>query len=159
MPITSTGIATGLDVESLVSSLVNAELGPVEKNIITRKSSFESKITSYGQVKSLLSEFQTVSKSIGTLSDFTALTATNSDDKVLDITTSATAIENDYNISVASLATRQSLSSSSAATTADVLGTGSLTFRVGKVVGGTFSAKEGTTATTIQIDASNNSIA
>jgi flagellar hook-associated protein 2 len=159
MPITSTGIATGLDVESLVSSLVNAELGPVEKNIITRKSSFESKITSYGQVKSLLSEFQTVSKSIGTLSDFTALTATNSDDKVLDITTSATAIENDYNISVASLATRQSLSSSSAATTGDVLGTGSLTFRVGKVVGGTFSAKEGTTATTIQIDASNNSIA
>jgi flagellar hook-associated protein 2 len=159
MPITSTGIATGLDVESLVSSLVNAELGPVEKNIITRKSSFESKITSYGQVKSLLSEFQTVSKSIGTLSDFTALSATNSDDKVLDITTSATAIENDYNISVASLATRQSLSSSSAATTADVLGTGSLTFRVGKVVGGTFSAKEGTTATTIQIDASNNSIA
>jgi len=58
MPITSTGIGSGLDVEGLVSQLVLAEIGPYESRLNRSEAQFQARISAYGAIKSSLATFQ-----------------------------------------------------------------------------------------------------
>ena len=59
MPITATGIGSGLDVESLVSQLVLADIQPADNRLNRSEANYQAQLTSYGSVKSALSAFQT----------------------------------------------------------------------------------------------------
>ena len=70
MSITSTGIASGLDIESLVTQLVSAE-GAVESNRLTRsEAKFQAKLSAYGTLKGALSTFQTAIATAGAPESF-----------------------------------------------------------------------------------------
>ena len=63
MPLTATGIGSGLDVESLVSQLVLADIQPAEQRINRNEAKYQAEISAYGAVKSALSAFQTAASS------------------------------------------------------------------------------------------------
>ena len=65
MPITATGIGSGLDVESLVSQLILADVQPAENRLNTKEASYQAQLTAYGSVKSVLSQFQAAAASAG----------------------------------------------------------------------------------------------
>ena len=58
MPISSAGIGSGLDVNSIVSGLMAVERQPLAA-VTKQKTGYESKISAYGTMKSALSTFQT----------------------------------------------------------------------------------------------------
>ena len=61
--ISSAGIGSGINVESLVSSLMSVEKQPLTK-LQSRQTSFESKISALGSLKSSISTLQTAAKAL-----------------------------------------------------------------------------------------------
>ena len=70
MPITSTGIGSGLDVEGLVAQLVLAEIQPKEVRLARQETTYQTEISSYGFIKSALSDFQTAVKTVADASTY-----------------------------------------------------------------------------------------
>ncbi len=71
MPLTATGIGSGLDVESLVSQLVLADVQPAEQRINrVMKPNIRPKYQLMGAVKSALASFQTAASSAATASQY-----------------------------------------------------------------------------------------
>ena len=165
MPITATGIGSGLDVESLVSQLVLADVQPVENRLDTKEAAYLAQLTAYGSVKSALAKLQTAAASASTASQYTGkLASTSSSDAVTAVADSGAAV-GDYRVDVTSLATAQSLASGAFSATTETLGTGTLTISLGAVtydsVAGSvtgFTQKSGTSAVSVVIDSSNNTL-
>lgn len=167
MPITSTGIGSGLDVETLVSRLVLAEIQPQETRLITRETQLQSEISAFGLIKSALSTFQTSAKSAGEASNYQAKAVSITDYTKMAGTATTGAAAGTYDVTVSALAAKQSLASTATyASTSAVVGTGKLTITSGTTVYNSgsdtytsFTQKSGTSAVDITIDSSNNSLA
>jgi flagellar hook-associated protein 2 len=152
MPITATGLGSGLDVESLVSQLVLAEMLPSEQRINASESLYQAKLSALGLVKSEIGAFETALNSAANLGNFSAQTALASGDS-FTATADGTAQTGTFQLSVSTLASSQYLATDDAAgftSTSDVVGSGTLTIQ---------SLKEGSEATVISIDSSNNTLA
>ena len=165
MPITATGIGTGLDVESLVAQLVLADVGPAESRLNSSEATYQAELSAYGVAKSALAAFQTTAVTASSASSFQGKTATTSLYSAVTATAADGALSGSYDIEVSSLATSQSLASGSFATTTDVVGTGTLSIALGTTTsdGGappvyTFTPKTGTTAVDVVIDGSNQTL-
>ena len=165
MPITATGIGSGLDVESLVSQLVLSDVQPVENRLNTKEATYLAQLTAYGSVKSALAKFQTAAASASAASQYTGKLASTSSSDAVTATADPSAAVADYTVDVVSLATAQSLASGAFSATTETLGTGTLTISLGTVtydsVAGSvtgFTQKSGTSAVSVVIDSSNNTL-
>ena len=165
MPITATGIGSGLDVESLVSQLVLSDVQPVENRLNTKEATYLAQLTAYGSVKSALAKFQTAAASASAASQYTGKLASTSSSDAVTATAEPSAAVADYAVDVVSLATAQSLASGAFSATTETLGTGTLTISLGTVtydsVAGSvtgFTQKSGTSAVSVVIDSSNNTL-
>ncbi len=159
MAITSAGIGSGLDVESIVSGLMSIERGPltqVEEDV----SSYESKISAYGTLKSGLSAFQEKVQELSTASEFSAQAVTVSDEDVFTASTDGSAINGSYDITVSQLAKSQKLASTGFSSIADEVGSGTLTFSFGTYDsdGNTFTENTDQDSFSIEIDSENNTL-
>jgi flagellar hook-associated protein 2 len=166
MPLTATGIGSGLDVESLVSQLVLADIQPAEQRINRNEAKYQAEISAYGAVKSALSAFQTAASNASTASQYRSNSATTSLFSAITATATSSAVTGAYELEVASLASSQSLASTAFSATSDVVGTGTLTLSVGTSTynSGTdtvdsFVAKSGVSSVDITIDGTNNTLA
>jgi len=165
MPITATGIGSGLDVESLVSQLILADVQPAENRLNTKEASYQAQLTAYGSVKSLLSQFQAAAASAGVASQYIGKLASTSLFDTVTATADSSADVGDYDLEVSTLAKAQSLASSAFSATTATLGTGTLTISLGTVgydsgassVTG-FTQKTNTTSVSVAIDSSNNTL-
>ena len=165
MPITATGIGSGLDVESLVSQLVLSDVQPVENRLNTKEATYLAQLTAYGSVKSALAKFQTAAASASAASQYTGKLASTSSSDAVTATAEPSAAVADYAVDVVSLATAQSVASGAFSATTETLGTGTLTISLGTVtydsVAGSvtgFTQKSGTSAVSVVIDSSNNTL-
>jgi flagellar hook-associated protein 2 len=160
MAITSAGIGSGLDVESIISGLMSVERQPLTA-VTAQKTSYQSKISAFGTLKSALTTFQTSVSALSTASKFNAQTLTSSDTSVLTATSNGGATIGNYDITVSQLAKTQKLASTGFTNTSDVVGTGTMTISFGTYdsVGNTFSANADKDDVTITIDSSNNTLA
>ena len=165
MPITATGIGSGLDVESLVSQLVLSDVQPVENRLNTKEATYLAQLTAYGSVKSALAKFQTAAASASAASQYTGKLASTSSSDAVTATAEPSAAVADYAVDVVSLATAQSLASGAFSATTETLGTGTLTISLGTVtydsVAGSvtgFTQKSDTSAVSVVIDSSNNTL-
>ena len=165
MPITATGIGSGLDVESLVSQLVLSDVQPVENRLNSKEPTYLAQLTAYGSVKSALAKFQTAAASASAASQYTGKLASTSSSDAVTATAEPSAAVADYAVDVVSLATSQSLASGAFSATTETLGTGTLTISLGTVtydsVAGSvtgFTQKSGTSAVSVVIDSSNNTL-
>jgi flagellar hook-associated protein 2 len=166
MPLTATGIGSGLDVESLVSQLVLADIQPAEQRINRSEAKYQAEISAYGVVKSALSAFQSAASSAATASQYRSNSATTSLFSAITATATSSAVEGAYELEVVSLASSQSLASTAFTATSDVVGTGTLTLSIGTSTynSGTdtvdsFVAKSGVSSVDITIDGTNNTLA
>ena len=166
MPLTATGIGSGLDVESLVSQLVLAEVSPAEQRINTAEAQYQAEISAYGLVKSALSTFQNAANTASIASQYRANLTTTSSADTLTAVASEEAIEGSYEIEITSLAASQSLASKSYNATTDQVGTGTLTILIGTSTYNSatdsvdaFSQKSGVAAVDVVIDSGNSTLA
>lgn len=165
MPITATGIGSGLDVESLVSQLILADVQPAENRLNRKEASYQAQLTAYGSVKSVLSQFQATAASSSVAGQYIGKLASSSSNETVTAAATSNAAVGDYSLDVTALAKAQSLASSAFSATTDTLGTGTLTISLGTVVYDSsassitgFTQKANTTSVSVVIDSSNNSL-
>ena len=166
MPITATGLGTGLDVEGIVTSLVLADIQPAEQRLNANETKYQAQLSAYGSVKGALSVFQTAANSVGTAANYQKKASTTSQYSDVGVSAKGGAAVGSYDISVSALASAHSLASSAFTTTSDVVGTGTLAIELGTTVYdsatdaySSFTRKTGTAAVSITIDSTNNTLA
>lgn len=168
--ITSTGIGSGLDIESIITKLMTAESTPLTA-LATKQSSYQAKVSAYGTLSSAVSTFQTAMANLGKSSTFDALKTSVGDSTIYTATASTKATAGTYQVNISQLAQAQSLSTAGQASKTASIGSGTTTtisFQFGTISGGTLTdgTYSGATFTqdadqatgSITIDSSNNSL-
>ncbi len=154
-PITSLGIGSGLDLNSIVTQLVALERRPLTQ-MQAQANTMQTKVSSFGQISSLFSSLQDASTAL-TGTDLWKQAAVNSSDSgSVTVSGGAGAPAGTYAVSVQSLASSQTLSSTAvygAAT--DTVGSGTLTIQLGSWDGAqsAFTAQSGSSAITVNVAA------
>lgn len=118
-----------MDVNSLVSAIVNAKVAGQTDALNNKKTADNTQLTAIGSLKSVLSLLQSSITNLAngkTLGSFTA----TADGKGLTGSADTTAVAGSYAVKVTNIASAQSLTSGVFSTT-DKLGTGSITLKVG----------------------------
>ena len=83
MPITATGIGSGLDVESLVSQLVSADITPAATRLSIKEARFQAEISAFGTLKSAVAAFQGSISSVNAVATYQSKAAsTTLSDKI-----------------------------------------------------------------------------
>ena len=128
--ISSAGIGSGLDVNSLVSQLVSAERSPVERQLSAVASKANTKISALGTFKSALSAFQDAAKALQD-GGITKVSAQSGDATVFAASAAAGTASGSYDIEVVSLARAAKLTSADFTDASSTVGNGSVTLTVG----------------------------
>jgi len=147
MAITSGGIGSGLDIESLVTQLVAAEGSPALNRLDKKEATLQADLSAYGSLKGALSAFQTSVRSLNDPADFLGRTSTSSDTDIFSATADETAVPGNYDIEVVQLAEAAKSRSGDFTSEDEVVGTGSLAISLGS---DTFN---------ITVDTENNTLA
>lgn len=159
--ISSPGVGSGLDVNSLVSQLVAAEGLPATSRLDRQESSLQARLSGLGFFKSSLSSFNDTLSRLSNLSSFQARRATSSDGDVLGASAQSDAPAGAYDVNVTTLAAAHNLVTDQLnpfATTTEAVGTGTLTFRFGSDPAGVFDQNVDKGTHTITVDGTNNSL-
>ncbi len=108
--IQAPGIGSGLDINGIVSKLMELERQPI--NQLERKErTINSQISAYGQLKSKLADFQQAMADLGTAEKFRIYAANSTDEDVLGITASSQAAKGVFSVEVKRIAENHKLAS------------------------------------------------
>ncbi|MEQ1591663.1 MAG: flagellar filament capping protein FliD [Thiobacillaceae bacterium] len=171
MPITSSS-STAIDVPTLVSQLMAVERRPID-TLTAKITSYETKISSYGTLSSLVSSFQSATKGLGT--GLQALATTPSDPSLFSATVGSTSVPGTYSVNVSQLAQSQNLVATGQTSSTTAIGSGTattVTFTLGAIsfdplsggslTNGVYSGAGFTPGTTtpisLTIDSTNNTL-
>ena len=154
--ITSLGIGSGVDINSMVSQLVALESRPLVQ-MRNEANALQTQVSSYGQLSSLFSALQGAANKLNSSSLWAQSTATSSDDSAVSIVGGSSAAAGSYSVSVDKLATHQTVVSTSAyASATEPVGSGTLTLDIGtwEPPPMDFVPQVGRTPTTVTVTAS-----
>jgi len=129
--ITATGLGSGLDINSIVTSLVNAESAGPTALYNQQTTQIQTRVSSYGQLQSAVSALQASLATLSTTTQFQNNAASVGDTTIASATANSTAVASNYSLEVDQLATGAQLTSTHYATAATAVGTGTLTIKVG----------------------------
>jgi flagellar hook-associated protein 2 len=147
MAITTSGVGSGIDIESLVTKLVAAEGEPATNRINKKEATWQADLSAYGSLKSALSGFQKAVNTLNDPADFLGRTSTSSNTEVFSATADQTAVPGKYDIEVVQLAESAKSRSGNFTSADEVVGTGSLAINLGAE---TFN---------VTVDSNNNTLA
>lgn len=142
MGISSPGIGSNLDINSIVAKLMQAETRPLAA-LAKKEASYQAKLSAFGTLSGSMSSLQGALNSLNNLSTFTGVNATPADTSIFGATATSSATVGTYNINVTQLAQAQTISSRGRTSTTATIGTGAsttLTFQFGTISGGSFVA-------------------
>jgi flagellar hook-associated protein 2 len=149
--ITSSGVGSGLDVNSLVSQLVAAERAAPDKRLTSTDAKLTAQLTAVSSLKGALSTLQSSTNSLKGNVAFDLRKATVGDDAFFSASVTSDAVAGHYDVEVVQLATATRLSSAGFPTAGGgantVVGTGTLAIDVG------------TAQFQVTIDSTNNTLA
>lgn len=129
MAISSAGIGSGLDVNSIVSQLVALEKRPLNQ-LQTNASFIQTKLSAYSQVKSLMSTLSDAASKLTRDGSWNSMSITSSNSAAVSATVTGIASATTFGISVQQMARAQSVAS--APTVKDApMGAGTLTIQLG----------------------------
>lgn len=161
MAISSPGVGSGLDVNSIVTQLVAIERQPLQV-LQTKASQFQSQLSLYGTIKSQVSALGDAATALATSSGWALYKATSSNTAAITVTASASATPATFGLEVTQLARAQTTASRNIATGA-TLGsagqTGNLTINLGSWKTGSFVGSGGSVGVSINGDDSLTTIA
>ena len=126
-----TGIGSGIDINSIVGALVNAEKAPKEAQLARLGKASTTKFSALGTLKGALSEFQTAMKDLNSLALFEKRTATSSNSSALSASAEKTALAGTYQIVIGQLATSSRVATGAIATAYTAPEDGQLTVKLG----------------------------
>jgi len=160
MAISSTGLGSGLQVESIVSSLMAVERKPAAL-LETAVTTMKSQLSTYGQLQSYVSALQDKSRAMASTTLWSQTVATSADPTVASVTTSTNAAAGSYSLSVSQLAVAQTTSSRAVPSKDTNMGAGQLTIELGSWTGdpATFGLKTGANSVTVDIGPGETSLA
>ena len=128
--ITSLGIGSGIDIESIVNQLVAVERRPIQF-LEVQQTEIDIQISALGLVKDSVASFQSAVSGLNVASTFRSFSVISSDEDVLTATAGEGSVPISSDIEVTSLAQRHKLASKEFASGDSVVGTGLLNISVG----------------------------
>lgn len=153
--LTSLGIGSGVDLNTMLTQLVALERKPLEQ-MQAEASKLQTKVSSFGQIQSLVSRLQDAANKLKSSGVWSQSVAKSANEQVVSAVSGSSAAPGSYSVTVTSLAAAQTASSATPFVDASALvGAGTLTFETGSWDAGrtAFTAKAGTTATTLTVTA------
>lgn len=161
--ITSMGVGSGLDLEGLVTSLMQIERRPLA-SLQNQAKSYNSKISALGALNSKLSALQTAAKDLTpsvlqtALDKFATYKGTVGDPTIASASVSTGAVSGSYSLEVTQLARSQRLTSAPFVDGPNSpIATGTLTILFGTMSGGNFDIDTSRQAN-IEITSGNNTL-
>lgn len=136
MAISSAGIGSGLDVNSIVSQLVALEKQPL-KALQSRATKLQTQMSTMGQIQSQMATLQDAAANLGSVLGWKGVTASSSNTAAIGVTATSAAVPASFNVDVTALAKAQSLALPTGGgalalpTATEQLGYGSLSIQVG----------------------------
>lgn len=170
MAISSPGIGSNLDVNGIISKLMQVESQPLT-TLARKEASYQAKLSAFGNLSGALASFQTALGSLNSPAMFQSLNATAADSTIFSAAATSQAVAGNYSVNVTQLAQAQTISSAGQADVTAAIGSGAattLSFQFGTISGGTLTAGVYSGATfsqdanqptgAVTIDSSNNSL-
>ncbi len=154
--ISSPGIASGLDIQSIVSQLVALEKAPLTQ-LKSQATSFQTRLSTMGTIKSQVAALGDAAAKLSKNTGWDAVKATSSNPLAIGVTVKAGAPATSITMEVQNLAKAQS-TASAAVPAGTAMGTGSMTIELGQWSGSSFAAGSGTPVT-IDIGAGDDTLA
>jgi len=130
-PVTSQGIGSGINISSLVTSLVSASIQPQQTLLQASQTTDQTTISALGSVQSALSSLQTAVDAITSGGALSQLTAQSSNSSVFSATAGTGAAAGSYQVQILTLAQANTVESSSFSSQNAAVGTGPYTFTTG----------------------------
>ncbi len=127
--ISSIGTGSGIDLESLVTQIVEAERTPVESRLNLKQATAEASISAYGTLKGTLEAFETTLS--GLAEGGAVREGISSDESIVSIEAENEAQLTSYSIDVLNLASQHKLAVSGFDNPSDTVGSGTLSISVG----------------------------
>lgn len=150
--ISSAGIGSGLDVNSIVTKLMATEQQPLT-NLQTAAATMQTQLSAFGQMQSAISALHDAAAPLFSADTFAQTTTGSSDPGSAVASATTKAVPGTYSISVSALSAGQSIVSATGnqfTGSTSPVGTGTLTIRL---------AKAGSTPVTIAIGTADNTLA
>lgn len=141
------GVGTGIDIDSIVTALVNAEKAPKTQQLDRLEKATTSRFSALGTLKGSLSAFQTAVQSLNKASIFETRTASTTNSSVLTAKAASSAIAGKYSVQVEQLASSSKVGLQSVASSSTTFNSGKLTISVGS------------TSIEVDVTSSNNKLA
>lgn len=153
--ISSPGIGSGLDIKSIVSQLVAIEKQPLSK-LQVQAATVQTRISAFGQIKSLVSTVSDAAASLNSLTTFNAVKTTSSNSKAVAASAVGGTVANSFSVKVDSLAKAQATASGTLLPVGGALGAGTLRLQAGQwtVVPLSFTPQSGVAPVDIVVTAS-----
>ena len=163
--LSSLGVGSGLDAETIVTKLVAIEKQPADA-LTTKNTKLQTQVSTWGKIQSNFSALQDASSKLMDSSFWNATTAKSSDDASVSVTTGSNAAAGSYAVNVTQLAAAQSVASSAFTASTSPVGEGTLRIELGKYTTDssttppavTFAAKAAATAVDINIGPGDNTL-
>jgi flagellar hook-associated protein 2 len=157
MGISSAGLGSGLDVNSIVSQLMALEQKPLG-TLQAKAANYNAQLSAYGSLKGAVSTFQSSVAALASPSKFTAVKATVGDTATASVSAAPTASPGSYSLEVQALATNQKVKSTAFQQIGSAVGTGKITISFGTYNADTFTLNPDKASKEITIAAGQNSL-
>jgi flagellar hook-associated protein 2 len=151
--ISSAGIGSGLDVETIVTKLMAIEQQPL-KLLQNTATTIQTKISAFGGLQSSVSAFRDAALALTNPSTWSGTAGTSSDAGSVGVSSTASAVAGSYAVTVQALATTQSVASTAFAASSSTVGSGTLHINLGQwsaAPASTFTAASGATGLDIVV--------
>ena len=129
--LTSTGIGSGLDIDSIVTAIVDAERLPLMARVNARRAEVDTLVSGFGILQAHLESIRANVASLADASKLKATQASTTDASAITVEASSAAQPGSYALNVSALASAHSLVSGTFAATTEVVGSGTLSIKVG----------------------------
>lgn len=157
-PISSLGVGSGLQAESIISALMSVEQQPIDQ-LATEQTQMKTQLSSMGKLASLTSTMRDAAASLTSSTLWQAKSFTSADSSVISGSAGSSAAPGSYSVSVQALASGQTVTSGTFGSSSTTLSEGTLTLELGSWSGSTFTGKSGASPVSITIGPGDTSLA
>lgn len=128
--LSSPGIGSGLDVNGIISKLVEIERRPIQ--LLEREESrIQTRLSAFGQLQSAASSLRDAAARLGQAPAWQPTVASSSDASAVSVTSGTGAIAGAYAVQVGALAVAQSVAAVARPSSSSVVGSGTLRIELG----------------------------
>jgi flagellar hook-associated protein 2 len=159
--VSSIGLGSGLDVNSILTQLMAVEKQPLTK-LQSQATDLKTQLSTFGNLQSQFAAMRDKANALVAPALWSGMAATSSDASAVNVATDANAVAGSYSVAVSKLATMQTVTSTALASSDSTLNEGSLTITLGAWTGDpvdNFAPKAGAAAVTVAIGAGETSLA